>query len=120
MSDRLFPELTEEQENIILDKMKNFKGLVTTLEAAVGALVIGQQFGWRVLKMIHNPSTYRKYEQLLGIRFEEVCPERTPYSKRSLGLRVADKFESFWAVATGKKKVENKGVVVSQSEAEGE
>lgn len=109
--DRLFPELTAEQEDLILVALQEFKGNCTTMESALGALVFGRHFGWRVLKMIHNPTTYRNYEKLLNVRFDDVCPERTDYTQRNVGVRAADQMKSFWAVVTGKKKVHNKGVI---------
>ena len=49
--------LSEEQEQIILKNIKEFRGVGTTLESALGALIMGQYFGWRVLKILHNPLT---------------------------------------------------------------
>jgi hypothetical protein len=58
--------LSEEQEQILLQNIKEFRGVGTTLESALGALIMGQYFGWRVLKILHNPLTYRRYEKILG------------------------------------------------------
>ena len=104
-------DLQPDIEEVIIKSMSEYRGLGTTLESAVGALVIGQHFGWRVLKMFHNPSTYNKYEQILGVSFKEVCPERTEFSKKSVGVKAADKLKSFWAVARGKKQIANKGML---------
>lgn len=70
--------------------------------------MIGRLYGWRVLKMIHNPSTYRKYEKILGLKFTDICPERTDLSYKSRGLAAADKMNSFWAVVRGEKLVKGK------------
>ena len=104
-------DLMPDLEVKIVESISNYRGLGTTLESALGALVVGQHFGWRVLKMLHNPSTYRKYEQILGVSFQEVCPERTKLTKKSMGVKAADKLESFWAVARGKKQIPNKGML---------
>jgi len=104
-------DLQPDTEAVVIDSVSKYKGLGTTLESAVGALVIGQHYGWRVLKMLHNPSTYKKYEEILRVRFEDVCPERTPLTKKSIGMQIADKLQSFWAVARGKKQVPNKGML---------
>jgi len=111
--------LSEEQEQIILKNIKEFRGVGTTLESALGALIMGQYFGWRVLKILHNPLTYRRYEKILGLSFQDVCPETTGYSEtKSVGYAISQKLGSFWAVVMGKRKVEDKGLIENQGEVE--
>jgi hypothetical protein len=111
--------LDEETEQIILQHIRDFRGLGTTIESALGALVVGQYFGWRVLKLMHNPATYRKYEKALGVEFKDVCPEITELGKKkSIGYAITEKLESFWAVVMGKRKVEGKGEIASEEEVE--
>ncbi len=111
--------LDEETEQRILQNMKEFRGVGTTLESALGALVLGQFFGWRVLKILHNPATYRKYEKVLGIEFKTLCPEITEYGqKKSIGYAITEKLGSFWAVVMGKRKVADKGLIDNQAEVE--
>lgn len=100
--------LNKDQEAIIQKALKEFKGQIDTFESALGALIIGQHYGWRVLKIIHSPATYKKYEKLLGLSFEDICPERGALAHKSIGLMVADKMNSFWAVVLGKIEVKNK------------
>lgn len=111
--------LDDETEQRILQNMKEFRGVGTTLESALGALVLGQFFGWRVLKILHNPATYRKYEKVLGIEFKNLCPEITEYGqKKSIGYAITEKLGSFWAVVMGKRKVAEKGLIDNQAEVE--
>jgi hypothetical protein len=111
--------LDEETEQIILQHIRDFRGLGTTIESSLGALVVGQYFGWRVLKLMHNPATYRKYEKALGVEFKDVCPEITELGKKkSIGYAITEKLESFWAVVMGKRKVEGKGEIASEEEVE--
>lgn len=111
--------LDDETEQRILQSMKEFRGVGTTLESALGALVLGQFFGWRVLKILHNPATYRKYEKVLGIEFKNLCPEITEYGqKKSIGYAITEKLGSFWAVVMGKRKVADKGLIDNQAEVE--
>ena len=51
--------------------------------------------------MMHNQATYRKYEQILGVSFQETCDERTDFTTKLAGIRIADKAKSFWAVVRG-------------------
>ena len=97
--------------------MKEFRGVGTTLESALGALIIGQYFGWRVLKLMHNPATYRRYEKTLGIEFKNVCPEITELGKKkSIGYAITEKLGSFWAVVMGRRKVPEKGMIANKEE----
>jgi hypothetical protein len=112
-------DLDDATEQRILQNMKEFRGIGTTLESALGALIIGQFFGWRVLKLMHNPATYRKYEKVLGIEFKEVCKEITEFGeKKSIGYAITKKLGSFWAVVMGKRKVADKGLIADQAEVE--
>lgn len=111
--------LDEETEQKILQNMREFRGVGTTLESALGALIMGQYFGWRVLKILHNPATYRKYEKVLGVQFKDVCEEITEFGqKKSVGYAITEKLGSFWAVVMGKRKVADKGLIDDQTEVE--
>ncbi len=109
--------LDEQTEQTILEHIKTFRGVGTTLESALGALVMGQYFGWRILKILHNPATYRRYEKILGITFKNVCPEVTEFGKqKSIGYAITEKLGSFWAVVMGKRKIPEKGMIASAEE----
>ena len=111
--------LDEETEQKILQNMNEFRGVGNTLESALGALIMGQYFGWRVLKIMHNPATYRKYEKVLGVQFKDLCPEITEWGqKKSIGYAITEKLGSFWAVVMGKRKVADKGLIGDQAEVE--
>jgi hypothetical protein len=110
-------DLDEETEQKILQQLNEFQGIGTTMESALGALIMGQYFGWRVLKLLHNPATYRRYEKILGIEFKGVCPEITERGKqKSIGYAISEKLGSFWAVIMGKRKVPEKGLIGNEEE----
>jgi hypothetical protein len=96
-----FAYLPAAERAIVEERTKHFRGLSDTLSAALGALTVGQYYGWRGLYFIHSPSTVRKYEKLLGIKFSEVMPERTDETSRLLGVRIADELGRYWAVVKG-------------------
>jgi hypothetical protein len=104
----MITKLTEEQNKVLSDRCENFKGQITTLSAALGAIHVGHIYGWRVLKIIHSPATLKKYEQIIGLKYEEICPETTENSMRNVGYRVSQKIGAFWKVVLGQVKVENK------------
>lgn len=95
--------LNESLEAVIEKVSKEYTGDFTVLESAVGALVTGQLFGWKVLRMVHGSRTYARYEKILGLKFREVCPERTSLSSKSAAIKIADKVGDFWAIAKGEK-----------------
>ena len=107
-------ELDSKLEEVVLDRLANYKGHCGALESALGALILGRHYGWRVLRMAHSPATYTKYEKILGVEFKEICPETTELSYRATGMKIAKKLNAFWDVVMGRKKVENKGVLVDE------
>lgn len=111
-----FQFLSDEQNKAIDNGIRTYRGHGPTLESALGAVMMGHMLGWRYLKLMHSPATYRKYERLLGIKFEEICTERGELAHKSVGMQIADKLNSFWAVATGKRKVKDKSRIASEEE----
>lgn len=89
-------------EEIAKEAALNYKGSGNILESAIGAMYVGQIYGWKVLRMIHGSNTYVKYEKILGVKFKDICPDRGPLASNSIGLKIADKLGGFWKVATGK------------------
>lgn len=82
--------------------VREYKGDPWILENALGAYVVAQFYGWRVFRLLHaNRLTVRKYEKVLGVRFEDVCPERTELSTKCRGIRIADRVGAFWRVVRG-------------------
>lgn len=104
----MFSFLTEEQNAIVTEHTRQFKGQLTTLSAALGAIALGRQYGWRVLKIVHSPATLKKYEAVIGLSYEDICPETTEFSSRNVGFRLYQKVGAFWKVVLGHIKVENK------------
>ena len=98
----------EQIYEIELDAIANFKGQLQELESALGMLKIGDHFGWRVLLILHNKRTIRKYEDILNISIREFFPEEGPSAERSVGLSVAKKLGGFWKIVSGETKVEKR------------
>lgn len=81
--------------------IRTYEGDLKLLETAVGAYVIGQMYGWRVISVCHSPSTVARCNRILGFELQEVCPAITPLSRRVNGIRLAEKIGDFWDVARG-------------------
>ncbi|MCL5946344.1 MAG: hypothetical protein M1472_05775 [Planctomycetes bacterium] len=72
-------------------------GQLTEIESAIGALLVGQMFGYRVLQLVHSPATCKKYARLLGVEsLQEVCPATNVYSQRHHLFRVMQQFTDWW------------------------
>lgn len=102
--------LNAEQKATVDEAVKNYSGMSDQLAAALGALALGEYLGWRGLLFVHDRRTLKRYEEILGLEFKEVLPEKTDYTERLLGYRIADKIGKFWAVVKGEVRVpEGKG-----------
>lgn len=80
------------------DEIDSFEGDITEFERAVGALMVGQYFGWKVLRVIHAGQTYAKYEKTLHLKFAEWCEPEGALAYRSRGLQIVKKLGEFWDV----------------------
>lgn len=103
--------LTEEQlkeMQIIENRVLGQSGSIDDMEAALGLLRVGHHFGWRVLVVVHNKKTIRKYEEILGIKIREFFPERGPSSYRSSGLKIAESLGNFWKAVSGDIKIDKR------------
>ena len=101
-------ERAAELERIEKEALANFKGYFDELSGALGMLRIGDHLGWRVLVLIHNKRTIRKYEQILGIKIREFFPEEGPSAERSMGYAFAKKLGNFWKAVSGELKVDHR------------
>jgi hypothetical protein len=90
----------EKQKKIDLAIIE-FRGQLPTLEAAIGAWLVGEKFGWKVLYLVHDKSTLRKYEKILDVNFKEILPDETPLSTKSLAFEAVQKVSNFWKAVKG-------------------
>lgn len=98
---------TELQEKALAAAL-DYVGPLDVLESAIGCLVIGHMYGWRVVRIVHDPRTVAKYEQLLGVKFRDLFPDEGPLAERSIGYQWAKKLGKFWQVVAGAVPVEGK------------
>lgn len=103
-----YPRLSVSKKviDIIEDSNWTQSGQLDVFEAAFGALIIGESFGWRVLYLVHTHSTLQRYCQVLGIKsFKDHCPEVGPYAMRCNGFRWAQKIGDYWAAIKGEESL---------------
>ena len=86
---------------------KNYCGQLDHLYQAVGLIVVGRLFGWRVMRLTSSRRCWDLAKELFGDP-KELLPERGLYAYRSLGLKLADEFGHYWDVVTGRKSIPQK------------
>lgn len=89
------------EERMIYNAVKEFRGVLPTLETAIGAYFVGKLVGWKVLVLIHDKKTLRKYEEILGIDFREELPEVGKFAKKSVAWKAVQKVSNFWKAVKG-------------------
>lgn len=87
-----------------------FKGQADDLCMAVGCLVVGRLFGWRVLRIILDGKDYAKYQRILALgldepgefHFNKWMREKDRLSYKSVGLKLVTTAGDFWAAVKGR------------------
>lgn len=95
------PSLTDEElMGMINGACKKFEGDTYLLESAIGALVWGRVVGWHALRLMHSSRTFKRYEEVFGVKFREVLPAQTDQSERMRGIKLMNDAGKFWQVIT--------------------
>ena len=104
-SSRRPPPVTPEEAKRFIDvidgAIAGFEGNVDHLEAAIGMLLVGRVVGWKVILLVHNKRTIRRYEEILGVDIRKFLPEETSHSARSLAYRAVQAIGNFWKAVSG-------------------
>lgn len=83
-------------------QIDRFRGELSDLESAIGMLMIGRHYGWRVILLVHSPSTVRKYLKILGLKnLRDVLPEVGVLAHRSEAWRDIEGTDNFWKAVRG-------------------
>ena len=105
-------QLSDAEKVAAFDKageaVASYSGSLEELEKAIGMMMIGYHFGWKVLLLVHSKRTIRKYEQILDIDIKTFFPAEGNSAKRSMGLDLAKQIGNFWQVVSGDIKVDNR------------
>jgi len=110
------PEISEEEAvrrvKLVHKAIKDFEGQFDEMEGAVGMYFVGHLVGWRVLVLIHNKRTIRKYQDALRIDIRKEFPETGPLTEKSVGYMLVQKAKAFWKAVSGEFSVENRRAVL--------
>lgn len=94
------PELLQSIDTVCTD----FKGQLDDLYKVVGMLVVGQLYGWRVMRLVACRSVWSNSTKLFGDP-KLLMPDRGRLAHKSLGLKAVDAFDAYWDVIRGVVKV---------------
>ena len=105
---RAIPQIDANEAHALVMRLDEitarFRGQFDELEAAIGMYMLGRLVGWKVLALIHNKRTIRKYEEILGINVREEFDEEGPFADKSIALNVVKKLGTFWKAVNGIEK----------------
>ena len=77
------------------------RGYMDEVESAIGMLIMGHHFGWKVMYLIHSQRTIKHYEEILGVKIREVLPDIGTQAHRSMAWKLAKGFTNFWKIVKG-------------------
>ncbi len=102
------PEEAQRLVRVADEATKKFQGNFEELESAIGMLILGRLVGWKVLVLIHNKRTIKKYEEILGINVREAFPPTAEFTRKSLGYEITQKLDAFWKAVSGEVPVDRR------------
>jgi hypothetical protein len=85
---------------IIDEAIKKFRGNSRKLSNAIGYLMIGRKFGWKIMYLMYDRAAIRDYEKILGISSKEF-PDEGPLAHKSIAWSGLKKVVNFWKAVRG-------------------
>jgi hypothetical protein len=99
-------KMTDQEFMRICDKaIKGFGGNIAEFERAVGTLFVARYTGWKPIYLMQDRKSLKKYEEFLGIKFQEAVEDEGDMAQRSLAWKLLtkakEKLTNFWKVVRG-------------------
>lgn len=91
-------ELMKKIEEIV----KDYSGELDHLYEAIGMVVVGRLFGWRVMRLVSSRRCWMLSCKIFG-DLKEFLPERGRYAHKSKGLELVDRLGGYWDFIRGSK-----------------
>jgi hypothetical protein len=90
--------ISDEKLNEKIEEVtKSYKGDISHLYEAVGMIVIGRLFGWRVMRLASGRRVWADATKLFGDP-KELMQEKERYYGKSVGAAIVDKMGNYWEV----------------------
>jgi hypothetical protein len=83
-----------------------FSGQLDDLYAVIGMLVVGRQYGWKVMRLVSRRGHWGIATKLFGDP-KELMPERGRFWEKSVGLVFVDKAGDYWSFIRGHKSIDS-------------
>ena len=96
----LTPELLQSIDAVCTD----YKGQLDDLYKAVGMLVVGRLYGWRVMRLVSSRSVWTRVSRLFGDPKQLMEPEGR-LAHKSVGLNAIKTVSEYWDVINGVEKI---------------
>ncbi|MFM8445602.1 MAG: hypothetical protein ACKN9W_19965 [Methylococcus sp.] len=93
-----------EIQQMIFNASQTYSGQMDDFYQAVGMLVIGRLYGWRVMRIAGTHANWKTANQIFG-DLKTLMDERGELAHRSLGLRLADEAGRYWEIVRGVVKI---------------
>jgi len=103
------PELPKVEQAKLDKAIERYKGNATTLATAIGMYMLGRHVGWKVLYLMSDKRSIRKWEEMLDIDFRSTMPEVGPKADKTVAWKLAKGLSNFWKAVSGEAKVKVKG-----------
>jgi hypothetical protein len=63
--------------------------------------MVGRLLGWKVLLLVHDRQSIKKYERILDLNFRGTLPDVGPQANKSLAWTAVQKISSYWKAVKG-------------------
>jgi len=94
--------MTKQELFALVDEVaETRRGYLDEIESAIGMLIVGRHFGWKVMYLVHSKKTIKKYEEILGVKIRKVLPASGEQAKRARAWRMAENLSNFWKAVKG-------------------
>ena len=92
----------EEMMKKIDDVMLSFTGQFDDLSQIVGMIVLGRQYGWRVIRLVHSRRSWTLACKYFG-DLKLILPKdgKPEYVRKSVGFAVVDALGRYWEFIKG-------------------
>jgi hypothetical protein len=98
--------ITREDMGVKISKVcKEYTGNGQDLILIVGMVVVGQEFGWRVVRLIASRRLWTLACAIFG-DLKELLPERGVLAYKSVGLVILDRAGRYWELIRGQDKMD--------------
>ena len=97
-------QMTGEEVTVMIDRVSSeYKGQLDDLTAAVGMVMVGRLYGWRVIRLVNSRRHWMHACKLFG-DLKLLLPEYGPCTHKSLGLKLIGGPLEYWDYIKGVSK----------------